>query len=281
MEFNVSLAQLNPSESPEENIETAKKFAEEAARRDSRLLVFPEFYTTGAPVTATPETIGNLAQSSTSYLDQYSDIARQHGIHIVPGTMVTREHSNSALNTTFLIDDQGNIRGQYSKINLSPLETFLFQRGSETTVVDTDLGEIGLSICYDLFSPEHIRALTAKKAKIVVCPSFWPNGSAAKGLKHDADYSNKSINALTVARSFENGVFILFCNAAGSFTFRDNEIPLLGQSQVTIPFKGTIAKVPGNDSRLLTATLDSTILEDAESVYEISDSIERNSHLYR
>jgi len=242
--------------------------------KDARLVVFPEFYTEGPPVRENRSTIGKQAERTARYLDIYKEYALKYATHLVPGTMVTKE-DQSVFNTTFLIDPNGEILSRYSKINISPLESCLFTGGNEISVTRTDIGNIGLAVCFDLFGPEHIRSLVAKNAELIVCPSFWPDGCSPQGLCHDTRYSKKCLDAMTVTRAFENGTYFLFCNAPGTFKFRGNTYDLLGNSQITAPFIGQVGKLPAKRNGLLVREVDTKTITDAKKVYRIDETIER------
>jgi predicted amidohydrolase len=45
------------------------------------------------------------------------------------------------------------------------------------TVYETDIGMIGMGICYDARFPEHSRILALQKADMIVLPTNWPEGT--------------------------------------------------------------------------------------------------------
>ena len=63
--------------------------------------------------------------------------------------------------------------GTYRKLHLGiPLETDRFTPGDALPVFDTELGPIGISICYDFYNnPELCRVLALKGARLLVNPT--------------------------------------------------------------------------------------------------------------
>lgn len=83
------------------------------------------------------------------------------------------EEENGLLyNSGFLIDRNGRLAGKCHKCHLtmSEYENGLTP-GEEIKVFDTEIGKIGFAICWDIFFPEHVRALRKKGVEIIVNPT--------------------------------------------------------------------------------------------------------------
>ena len=84
-------------------------------------------------------------------------------------------------NTQLIIDDSGEIRSIYHKTHLYALENPLdlnendfVEAGNEIVEpVDTPIGRIGLSICFDLRFPSFYRSLALRGAQILTVPSAF------------------------------------------------------------------------------------------------------------
>ena len=71
-------------------------------------------------------------------------------------------------NTSVLFDRQGKIVGKYRKVHLAIYETWAgITPGGEFSVFDTELGRIGMLVCWDNTFPESSRVLAARGAEIV------------------------------------------------------------------------------------------------------------------
>src|SRR5690606_23112089 len=85
-------------------------------------------------------------------------------------------------NTSLLVDPTGTIRAAYRKMHLFDVdlpgqvtvrESDARIPGAEVVTAATDLGTIGLTICYDLRFPELYRRLVCAGATIVTVPAAF------------------------------------------------------------------------------------------------------------
>ena len=96
-----------------------------------------------------------------------TEIARKYGAYVLIGSVPTHCDDDERLhNTQLLIDDEGEIIARYDKIHLFDVdlgngesygESKRFAPGKRAVVVNTKLGRIGLSICYDIRFPQLYR----------------------------------------------------------------------------------------------------------------------------
>ncbi|MBE0698282.1 MAG: carbon-nitrogen hydrolase family protein [Anaerolineaceae bacterium] len=75
-------------------------------------------------------------------------------------------------NTAVLFSPSGKIAGKYHKTHLPPVEQFLLTPGDDLPVFDTEIGRVGILICYDMMTPEVMRCLALKGADLVCWPSL-------------------------------------------------------------------------------------------------------------
>jgi predicted amidohydrolase len=124
------------------------------------------------------------------------------------------------------------ILGTYRKAHLPLLGVDRFATSGDTgfLVWDTDIGRIGIAICYDLRFPEAIRALALKGADIVALPTNWPDGS------------QNAPQFVTRTRALENRVFLLACNRCGE----ESGFWFFGHSQITDPRGNVLAEAAAN-----------------------------------
>ena len=87
------------------------------------------------------------------------ECAKQYSVWIVAGSVGIRSEDGMR-NTTFLINREGEIVGDYSKMHLySDMdEDVPYLHGTKTEVYDTELGRVGFMICYDIRFCELSRA---------------------------------------------------------------------------------------------------------------------------
>lgn len=118
------------------------------------------------------------------------DFARKHRLWLHSGSMpFLAEDGERRVNRSHVIDASGSICAHYDKIHMFDVdlptgekwkESESFQGGDRLCVVDTPLGRLGLSICFDLRFPELYRHLVAEGATIMAIPAAFtvPTGEA-------------------------------------------------------------------------------------------------------
>ncbi|MCR4405069.1 MAG: carbon-nitrogen family hydrolase [Candidatus Acetothermia bacterium] len=131
--------------------------------------------------------------------------ARELKAHILAGSIL-EQAGERLYNTSVLFGPRGEIVASYRKIHLfgyRSKEKELLAAGEELVVARTELGPLGLSLCYDLRFPELYRAQLDLGALAFLIPAAWP----AARIEH--------WRLLARARALENQSFLLGCNAAG------------------------------------------------------------------
>ncbi|MCT8342643.1 carbon-nitrogen hydrolase family protein [Photorhabdus kleinii] len=114
-----------------------------------------------------------------------SEIARCYGVWLLIGSMplISRENPERLTSSSLLFDDQGKICARYDKIHMFDVnindehgsynESSVFQRGEHITVVDTPVGRLGMTICYDLRFPGLFQALREQGAELISVPAAF------------------------------------------------------------------------------------------------------------
>jgi predicted amidohydrolase len=256
---------------PAKNLAKAEHFIEEAAAEND-LIVFPEDFILG-PLSGKSEYVDYDGY----YLKCFQQLASKYRIDLVPGSLIEGDLTG-IFNTTYYIDRNGEIRGRYRKLNLWLPERSYITPGNEISVFDTRFGRVGLIICWDLMFPEIFRAMVKQEVEIVICPSYWCVEDAGKGIMHDPDSEVKLVNALCVTRAFENEIVLVYSNAASKFTGEVGTETLIGQSQITVPFKGALTALNHNREAMFFQEVDTTILVDAAEAYEIRQDLNKGLH---
>ena len=154
----------------------------------------------GAQLVATPENTNFLglhtekverAQSLDGPVGtRFAALADELGIHLLLGSFnESCSEPGRCYNTSVLFGPDGAQLAIYRKIHLFDIdleegvqfqESATVKPGTEVVVGDTELGPIGLSICYDLRFGELYRQLTEKGAAVLTIPSAFtlPTGRA-------------------------------------------------------------------------------------------------------
>ncbi len=266
--MNIAVVQFAINQfAPEKNLAKAEQFIAEASPENG-LVVFPEDVIAG-PLNGRNE----FADYNGYYVKHFQQLASTYNIDIVPGSIIEGDDTG-LYNTTYYIDSKGEIRGRYRKVNLWLPERSYITPGRDISVFNTRIGKVGLIICWDLMFPEMFRAMVRRGVEIVICPSYWCFEDAGTGLKHDTMAEVKLVNALCVTRAFENEIVLVYANAAGGLTLDEGTETLIGQSQVTVPFKGALGLMGHNQEEMIYVKVDKDILRDAEEAYEIRKDLQ-------
>jgi len=157
---------------------------------DVRLLVFPEF-AHAAPVYHTVEELTtHLAVTlPNEHTDRYAAFCKAHGVFIQTGTFLVRDDRfpGHVFNATCLIGPTG-VLSIYRKVNpWIPWEVHSSPHDIEGfpdplfPVVETEIGNLGVAICYDWLFPEVLRELTLAGAEVLIRVSAYmdPWGATA------------------------------------------------------------------------------------------------------
>jgi len=136
--------------------------------------------------------------------------ARELSLRILAGSIAeAASDAERVYNTSVLVGPDGAVEATYRKIHLFDVdlgesgggvfsESRSIAAGDEVVVADTEIGGVGLSICYDLRFPELYRAQAARGARWLTVPSAF---APATGKDH--------WEVLLRARAIENQAFVL------------------------------------------------------------------------
>lgn len=246
---------MNVQYDKRQNLATCLKYIEEAASQGANLIVFPEQCLQGY--------LRHLNQCVTSadIKYQYDEAevvpsgpstqaiiaaASQHGIYVVFGmTERDADRYDVLYNTSVLVGPEGYI-GRYRKVHQPGDEVHVYWPGDDFPVFHTQIGKIGMLICYDKAFPEVARALASQGAEILAMPTAW--ALAVPGGDVSTDASTDNYILYDRVRAVENGCFFISANQIGIC----GDLDYLGHSQVVSP-KGTVLASTGYKDGLVTA----------------------------
>jgi predicted amidohydrolase len=225
------------------NLERIQASAAEAATRGAQLILFPECATTGYFVAGR---IANLAEPIPGpSSERLARFARSKGVHVMVG-MIERE-DDKYYDDAVLFTPDGACH-VYRKTHLFGSERAIFTPGERPVVVDTALGRLGLTVCYDLMFPEFIRALVLSGAQVILNATDWITNTWQSSVGWGGD----TVASLVRIRALENGVHVAMADRAGvEAGWRS-----LGYSTVAAP-TGRVLATLGADEGTALAIIDS------------------------
>jgi N-carbamoylputrescine amidase len=186
-------------------------------------------------------------------------LAKETGmVLILP--MFEMEQEGFYYNTAAVIDSDGTYLGKYRKTHIPHVkgfwEKFYFRPGNTGyPIFDTNVGRIGVYICYDRHFPEGWRALGLKGAKIVFNPS-----ATSRGL------SMYLWNLEQPAAAVANEYFVGAINRVGQEPFGDNDF--YGSSYFVDP-RGQLVGDAASDKEeeLIVRDLDLDMVEEVRKTW--------------
>jgi predicted amidohydrolase len=239
--MRVAVCQMNAGRDDlDANVEAATRLLEGAAGGGADLAALPEFWPFYGGAGRMREVAAPIPGALTEPL---ADAARTHGMWVLGGSVQERDPDGHLFNTSVLIDRDGEIVATYRKIHLfdvdldgqPPLrESDLFSPGEQIVTHETDLGRIGLSVCYDVRFPELYRGLVAAGSEILTVPSAF---TALTGEAH--------WEVLLRARAIEDQCFVIAPAQWGTWGPPEDGRRTYGHSMVVDPWGGIM--VEGTD----------------------------------
>ena len=202
----VALAQMTSTDDVAANLACARQLLDEAVGAGVDLIAFPEVFTY---IGARAKKLTIAESLDGPIVSSFRDAAARAGIMILLGSLHERiaADANRVHNTSVLIGAAGEILAHYRKLKLFDIdlpdvrirESDTIAPGTEAPpVVETAIGRIGLTICFDLRFSEIYRDLYFRGAEIVFVPS---NFTAPTGAAH--------WDLLLRARAVENQAYVL------------------------------------------------------------------------
>jgi predicted amidohydrolase len=197
----------------------------------AELVVLPETCTTGFSPGRSAVDLWHLVDTIPGHLTEpLHAAAEQLGVHLVYGTYERGPEPGIVFNSAVLVGPNGDVLGSYHKTH--PYCTEIVSGGGWVTpgddvrVVETELGAIGLIICFDGDFPELSRICALQGAELLARPS---------ALLRSADIWELTNRA----RAYDNHVFVVGSNATG---IDPEGLIYFGNSMIVTPVAEVVAR---------------------------------------
>lgn len=260
--FIVAALQMCATADVSHNLAVCKRLAAEAGTQGARLLVLPECFAfvgqNERDKLAIAERI--TGEAPKQIMQAIREIARDHSIWVIAGGMPEvpdrADVPNRTYNSCVAISPSGDVVAVYRKIHLFDVdipggavlrESDSTAAGRDLSVVETELGILGLSICYDLRFPELYRHLVVHRgAEILVVPAAF---TAHTGAAH--------WHTLLRSRAIENQCYVI---AAAQYGRHNGRRESYGHSLIIDPWGSILAELPQGEG-VICAEFDRDVLE--------------------
>ena len=235
--IRVGAAQVEQVDDPEKNLGT--------------IVGMMKIWTPYADILCFPEISLSGQAKDRDLTDLHEEIKRQArntNLWVVYGAYTRR--GDQIFNEAYIVDNKGSLRLTCQKQNPWRDEKGV-TAGSESSVIHTELGNLGVVICWDLARPENLRRLVAQGAEIVFCPSYWYKGEYR---------TTEVIRSMPLSRAFENQIFLVYCDA---YTQNGETV---GLSKICSPTQ-VLAAAREGQREIITAILDREELGQSRKIF--------------
>jgi predicted amidohydrolase len=245
----IACCQVNADGDVERNIENACGLVRQAADAGAELIGLPENVTLMA-ASEEERLEKSFAPKDHPALAAFADVAREKGIWLQAGSVITRRPDGTLANHAFLFGPEGQTVADYEKIHMFDVdlpdgsvyrESKMFHPGDKAVLAPTPWGLLGMTVCYDLRFPHLYRDLAQAGARLLTVPSAFTKVTG------DAHWE-----MLLRARAVENGCYVFAPCQTGH---HPGNRRTCGHSLIIDPW-GVVLADAGTEVGFVTATVD-------------------------
>ncbi|MBA3582528.1 MAG: carbon-nitrogen hydrolase family protein [Gammaproteobacteria bacterium] len=229
------------------NLQTCRRLIADAVAKGARMAVLPEHFAhMGVNQADKLDVMESLGQGPIQKF--LADTARSEGIWLVGGAIPLKTKDPKHCRSSVLVyDEKGELRGRYDKMHMFDVslpngeeryqESDFIEAGDDVVVVDTPMGKLGLSVCYDIRFPEIFRRQIEQGMEILAVPSAF---TAITGRAHWLP--------LLQARAIENQCYVL---ASGQGGYHMNGRETYGHSMIIDPWGAVLGCLPTGSGHVM------------------------------
>lgn len=233
------------------NVEAASRLIRAAAAEGARFIATPEMTNLVdiRPGQARPKI---TAEAEDVCLQALRDLARELDITLLIGSLaVALPDDDRFANRSYLVGPDGTVLARYDKIHMFDVEvgdgqayreSKAYRAGDTARVVDSPIGRVGMTICYDVRFPHLYRALGQAGAELITIPAAF---TQVTGAAH--------WHVLIRARAIETGCFILAPAQGGR---HEDGRETFGHSLIVSPWGEVLAEADHAEPGYIVADLD-------------------------
>ncbi|ETN74759.1 histidine triad domain protein [Necator americanus] len=234
----IAVCQLTSDHDIDKNFEICKDMVRRATDQKCKMIFFPECFDFVGRTKE--ENISLATEENGAVMERFRSLARESGLWISLGGLHNKDPSEPQRpwNSHVVIDDEGKTRALYNKLHLFDLEIpgkvrlmeSEFSKSGTQMVqpIDTPIGRLGLSICYDLRFAELSLWNRQKGAEILSFPSAF---TVNTGLAH--------WEPLLRARAIETQCYVVAAAQTGKHNEKRSSY---GHSMVIDPWGAIVAQ---------------------------------------
>lgn len=256
----IAVLQMTSGIDPARNAETISVATMEAKQGGARMLFTPEMSgLLDRDRTRAASTISR--ESGDLVLDKARRAASEAQIWVCLGSLAIERDDGKWANRSFVIAPDGEVAARYDKIHMFDVELSSGESWREsaayapgeraTTLADTAIGRLGLSICYDLRFPALFEELGRQNCDAIAIPAAF---TVPTGRDH--------WHVLQRARAIEASAFVI---AAAQVGEHEDGRKTYGHSLVIDPWGEILLDMGGEKAGLGFADLDLSRIDEVRS----------------
>ncbi|MEW4447925.1 carbon-nitrogen hydrolase family protein [Qipengyuania sp. JC766] len=177
----IAVLQMQSGIDPDANRATLVQAADDAAKGGAAMLFTPEM--SGLLDRDRKRAAQSIvAEEEDTVLAAMREAAARNGIWIALGSLAVKGEGDRWANRSFVIDDRGGIAARYDKMHMFDVtledgeswqESSAYRAGDGVVAVDTPVGRLGLTICYDVRFPALYHALGHLQCDVIAIPAAF------------------------------------------------------------------------------------------------------------
>ena len=255
-ELTVAAIQMSMTDVVAENVETAERLVRKAAEQGARLIVIPELFEGLYFCKDMLNECFAMARPLQGHptIAHFQALAEELGV-VLPISFFERAN-NAYYNSVAIVDGDGEVLGLYRKSHIPDgigyTEKFYFSPGDTGFKVwDTEVGRIGVGICWDQWFPETSRSMALSGAEILLFPTAI--GSEPPDPSWD---SSGHWQRVMQGHAGANLMPLVAANRIGHEVGVTTEITFYGSSFIADATGDKVAEADRTSETVLTATFD-------------------------
>ncbi len=277
--LGVAQWQMRSFESFDDLFQQLEFFVDTVSGYNGDILLFPELF--NAPLLAQygqedpPLALRSLAEHTDRIREELLNMAVTHNINIVTGSLPD-VRDGKLFNVSYLCRRDGTWDSQY-KLHITPdeAEYWGLHGGRGLRAFQTDVGKIGILICYDVEFPELSRILADQGMQILLVP-FWT----------DTKNAYLRIRRCAQARAIENECYVAISGSVGNLPKVENmdiqysQSAIFTPSDFAFPHDAVAAEATPNTEMSLLADVDLDLLKELRKHGSVRNLESRRKDLY-
>lgn len=247
------------------NIKKVETLLSENKSSSADLIVLPELWATGWDCPNFEKYAEDIDNSE--IFNFLKNLAIKYNANVVGGSAVLKNKNEKIRNKCLIFNRQGELITTYDKFHLFSLrgqsEGLYLEEGKTPVIAQTDIGKIGISICYDIRFPEMFRLYAFNDTDLMINMAAWPQHFVEEYI------------VLSKARAIENQTYFISASLTGkindNFNFAGNSIIIdyQGRTKAKLDREEKVLECKINLNDMKEYRIQMPILKDTKQKYQI------------